>query len=49
MLIESKIKPPAGIAEDVLLNASDVESLFALPPGALQNKVVAFPRHRHHP
>jgi Zn-dependent peptidase ImmA (M78 family) len=49
MLIESKIKPPAEIAEDVLLNACDVESLCALPPGALQNKVIAFPMHRHHP
>jgi Zn-dependent peptidase ImmA (M78 family)/transcriptional regulator with XRE-family HTH domain len=42
MLIENKIKLPAQIAEELLLNASDVESLCALPPGTLQNKVVAF-------
>jgi hypothetical protein len=42
MLIDNKIKLPAQIAEELLLNASDVESLCGLPPGTLQNKVLAF-------
>jgi len=46
MLIENKVKMPTEIAEDVLLNATDVESLCSLPPGSLQNKVVAFPTLR---
>ncbi len=36
-------KLPAEIAEDVLLNASDVELLCCLPAGSLQNKVLSFP------
>jgi Zn-dependent peptidase ImmA (M78 family)/DNA-binding XRE family transcriptional regulator len=43
MLIDSKVKLPAEIAEDVLLNAADVESLCSLPAGSLQNKVLSFP------
>ena len=43
MLIDSKIKLPAEIAEDVLINATDVESLCSLPAGTLQNKVLSFP------
>jgi Zn-dependent peptidase ImmA (M78 family) len=50
MLIENKIKLPAQIAEDLVLNAEDIEAICALPPGALQNKVVAFsPRRLSHP
>ena len=37
---------PAEIAEDVLINAIDVESLCSLSPGTLQNKVLAFPTLR---
>ena len=46
MLIDNKVKMPAEIAEDVLLNASDVESLCSLPAGSLQNKVLSFPKLR---
>lgn len=46
MLIENRVKMPAEIAEDVLLNAADVESLCALPAGTLQNKVISFPTLR---
>ena len=46
MLIDNKVKLPAEIAEDVLLNASDVESLCSLPAGSLQNKVLSFPKLR---
>ena len=46
MLIDNKVKLPAEIAEDVLLNASDVESLCSMPAGSLQNKVVSFPTLR---
>ena len=43
MLIDSKIKLPAEIAEDVLINAADVESLCSLRAGTLENKVLTFP------
>jgi Zn-dependent peptidase ImmA (M78 family) len=43
MLIDHKIKLPAEIAEDLVMNATDVESICALPAGTLQNKVVTFP------
>jgi Zn-dependent peptidase ImmA (M78 family)/transcriptional regulator with XRE-family HTH domain len=46
MLIDNRVKLPAEIAEDVLLNASDVESLCSLPAGSLQNKVLSFPTLR---
>jgi hypothetical protein len=32
------------IAEEIVLNVDDIESLCALPPGTLQNKIVAFPQ-----
>lgn len=44
MLIDNKLKLPAQIAEEIILNADDIESLCALPPGTLQNKIVAFPK-----
>jgi Zn-dependent peptidase ImmA (M78 family)/transcriptional regulator with XRE-family HTH domain len=40
MLIDNKIKLPAQIAEDLVMNADDIESICALTPGTLQNKVV---------
>lgn len=43
MLIDNKIKSPTQIAEDIVINAADVESLCSLPAGTLQNKVLAFP------
>jgi Zn-dependent peptidase ImmA (M78 family)/DNA-binding XRE family transcriptional regulator len=46
MLIDNKVKLPAEIAEDLFLNAEDVESLCSLPKGALQNKVLSFPTLR---
>jgi hypothetical protein len=46
MLIDNRGKLPTEIAEDVLLNASDVESLCSLPAGSLQNKVLSFPTLR---
>jgi len=42
MLIDNRVKLPTEIADDVLLNASDVESLCSLPVGSLQNKVLSF-------
>jgi Zn-dependent peptidase ImmA (M78 family) len=42
MLIGNKIKLPAQIAEDLVMNVDDIESICALPPGALQNKVLTF-------
>ncbi len=42
MLIDNGIKLPAQIADELVMNADDVESICALPPGTLQNKVVAF-------
>jgi Zn-dependent peptidase ImmA (M78 family) len=42
MVIDNKIKLPAQIAEDLLMNADDIESICALPPGTLQNKVLVF-------
>jgi hypothetical protein len=39
-LIEAKIKMPSEIAEELFLNAEDIESLCAVPSGTLQNKVV---------
>jgi hypothetical protein len=42
MLIDNKIKLPTQIAEDLVMNADDIESICALPPGTLQNKVVVF-------
>ena len=42
MLIDNRIKLPAQIAEDLVMNADDIESICALPSGTLQNKVVAF-------
>jgi hypothetical protein len=42
MLIENRIKSPAQIAEDLVMNADDIESICALPRGTLQKKVVAF-------
>jgi hypothetical protein len=46
MLIDGRIKMPAEIAEELLLNAEDVESLCSLPKGTLQNKVLSFPTLR---
>jgi hypothetical protein len=46
MLIDTRGKLPTEIAEDVLLNANDVESLCSLPAGSLQNKVLSFPTLR---
>lgn len=46
MLIDNRIKLPGEIAEDVLLNASDVEVLCSLPAGGLQNNVLSFPTLR---
>ena len=46
MLIDNKVKLPTEIAEDVLLNPSDVESLCSLPAGSLQKKVLSFPTLR---
>lgn len=46
MLIDNRIKMPAEIAEDLLLNAADVESLCSLPAGSLQQKVLSFPTLR---
>ena len=43
MLIEAKVKLPAQIAEELVLNAEDIESLCAVPPGTLQpSKIVSF-------
>ena len=42
MLIGNKIKSPAQIAEDLVMNVEDIESICALPRGALQNKVLTF-------
>jgi Zn-dependent peptidase ImmA (M78 family)/transcriptional regulator with XRE-family HTH domain len=42
MLVEAKIKLPAQIPEELMLNAEDVESLCAVPTGTLQNKIVSF-------
>jgi Zn-dependent peptidase ImmA (M78 family)/DNA-binding XRE family transcriptional regulator len=42
MLIDNKIKLPVQIAEELMLNTNDIESLCAVPTGTLQNKVVAF-------
>lgn len=42
MLIENKIKAPSEIAEDLLMNADDVEVLCGLEAGILQSKVVQF-------
>src|SRR5258707_2803984 len=42
MLIDNGIKLPAQITDELVMNADDVESICALPPGTLQNKVVAF-------
>jgi Zn-dependent peptidase ImmA (M78 family) len=42
MLIDNRIKVPTQIAEDLVMNAADIESICALPSGTLQNKVVAF-------
>jgi hypothetical protein len=48
MLIDAKIKMPSQIAEDLMLNAADIESLCAVPTGTLQqNKIVAFKLHHH--
>ena len=44
MLIDNKLKLPSQIAEEIVLNADDIESLCSLRPGTLQDKVVAFPR-----
>jgi hypothetical protein len=41
-LIGNKIKSPAQIAEDLVMNVEDIESICALPRGALQNKVLTF-------
>lgn len=46
MLINDRVKLPTEIADDVLLNASDVESLCSLPVGSLPNKVLSFPKLR---
>ncbi len=40
MLIEFKLKLPSQITEELCLNSQDVESLCAVPPGTLQNKVI---------
>lgn len=40
MVFEGGLKLPSQIAEELALNAADIESLCALPPGTLQNKVV---------
>jgi Zn-dependent peptidase ImmA (M78 family)/DNA-binding XRE family transcriptional regulator len=40
MLIEAKVKMPSEIAEELLLNAEDIEALCAVPLGTLQNKVI---------
>jgi Zn-dependent peptidase ImmA (M78 family)/DNA-binding XRE family transcriptional regulator len=40
MVLEARLKQPTQIAEELALNASDVESLCAVPSGTLQNKVV---------
>jgi Zn-dependent peptidase ImmA (M78 family) len=42
MLIDNKIKLPVQIAEELMLNTDDVESLCSVPTGTLQNKVVQF-------
>jgi Zn-dependent peptidase ImmA (M78 family)/DNA-binding XRE family transcriptional regulator len=47
MLIENRVKLPAQIAEDLLLNPEDIESLCSVPAGTLQqNKVVQFRLHQ---
>ena len=40
MILEARKKFPAQIAEELALNAEDIESLSALEVGTLQNKVV---------
>jgi Zn-dependent peptidase ImmA (M78 family)/DNA-binding XRE family transcriptional regulator len=40
MLVASRRKYPSQIAEELALNAQDIESLCAVPPGTLLNKVV---------
>jgi Zn-dependent peptidase ImmA (M78 family)/DNA-binding XRE family transcriptional regulator len=42
MLVDNKIKLPGQIAEELMLNAGDIESLCGVQAGTLQNKVVAF-------
>jgi Zn-dependent peptidase ImmA (M78 family)/transcriptional regulator with XRE-family HTH domain len=46
MLIDAKVKLPAQIAEELVLNSEDIESLCSIAPGTLQNKVVAFKIHQ---
>jgi Zn-dependent peptidase ImmA (M78 family)/DNA-binding XRE family transcriptional regulator len=46
MLIDNKLMHPSQIAEELLLNADDIESLCGVEPGTLQNKVVAFSFYR---
>jgi Zn-dependent peptidase ImmA (M78 family) len=46
MLIEAKVKMPSEIAEELFLNACDIESLCAVRRGMLQNKVVALKFHK---
>jgi hypothetical protein len=38
MLVENGVKLPAQVAEQLLLNPNDVESLCSLQAGALQRK-----------
>jgi Zn-dependent peptidase ImmA (M78 family)/DNA-binding XRE family transcriptional regulator len=40
MLIEAKIRLPSQIGEELCLNSQDIESLCAVDPGTLENKVV---------
>jgi Zn-dependent peptidase ImmA (M78 family) len=42
MLVDNKIKLPGQIAEELMLNAGDIESLCGVSAGKLQNKIVAF-------
>jgi hypothetical protein len=40
MLIDAKLRLPSQIAEELCLNSQDIESLCAVEPGTLENKVV---------
>jgi Zn-dependent peptidase ImmA (M78 family)/DNA-binding XRE family transcriptional regulator len=44
MLIDHKVKLPAQIVDDIVLNVDDIERLCALSSGTLQQKVVTFPQ-----
>jgi Zn-dependent peptidase ImmA (M78 family) len=41
MLAQSSLRTPNEIVDELAINPADIESLTALPPGALQNKVVS--------